>query len=165
VTKPNGKRYVYYRCTMYNKPGHPRVRLTEKQMDEQLVSIFARVPQPKTVREWFARLLRDLARHDQVESRQRTEELQNQMAQLRKQQDHLLNLRLLEEINDETFHAKRAELRDRVAKLTVQLEGADRSRDERADQALAVFELSQHLAENGLRPTCRKSACCWASCF
>ncbi|HEV2294850.1 MAG TPA: hypothetical protein VGR35_13440 [Tepidisphaeraceae bacterium] len=61
------------------------------------------------------------------------------MAQLRKQQDQLLNLRLLEEIENTTFRAKSTELRDRISKLTVQLEAADRSRDERADTALACF--------------------------
>ena len=147
VTKPSGKQYVYYRCTMYNKSGHPRVRLTEKQMDEQMVAIFNRVRQPQAVRDWFARRLRDLTRHDQAESRERTDELQNQLAQLRKQQDQLLNLRLLEEIENNTFRAKSTELRDRSSQLTVQLEAADRSRDERADMALRVFELSQHLAE------------------
>ena len=39
------------------------------------------------------------------------------------------------------------ELRDRVAKLTLQLEATDRKKDENADLALRVFELSQRLRE------------------
>ena len=119
-------------------------------MDEQMVSIFGQIRQSDTVREWFARQLRDLARLDQVELRGRTDELQRQLADLRKQEDQLLNLRLLEEIENETFRAKSSELRDRKAKVTVQLEATDHSRDERADMALAVFELSQHLTEKWL---------------
>ena len=39
------------------------------------------------------------------------------------------------------FRAKSKEQRDRIAKLTVQLECPDHCRDERADCALRVFEL------------------------
>jgi ribosomal protein S4 len=114
------------------------------------------------VREWFTRLLRHLARHDQAESRQRTDELQNQRAQLRKQQDHLLNLRLRS--TTRRFAPRARRLRDRVANLTVQLEAAGRSRGERADQALAILNSRSTLPTN-LRSTCRKSASCSASCF
>ncbi len=150
IKKASGKAYVYYRCTMYNKGDHPRVRFSQKQMDEKMVSIFNQIRQPDAVREWFARRLRELTRHDQVESREWTDRLQNELAQLRKQQDQLLNLRLLEEIETKTFRAKSTEIRDRISKSTVQLEAADRSRDERADMALCVFELSQNLADKWL---------------
>ena len=66
---------------------------------------------------------------------------------LRDQQDRLLNLRLLEEIEPDTFARKNTELRDRIAALTLQLESAHRGRDERADMAQRVFELSQSLTE------------------
>jgi hypothetical protein len=56
---------------------------------------FSRIRQPQVVREWFAPLPREVTRHGQTESRQRTDELQQQLAHLRKQQDQLLNLRLL----------------------------------------------------------------------
>ena len=39
--KKTGKQYVYYRCTMYKlKLGHPRIRLTEAQLDEQVLAVF-----------------------------------------------------------------------------------------------------------------------------
>jgi site-specific DNA recombinase len=66
---------------------------------------------------------------------------------LREQQDRLLNLRLLGEIEADTFARKNTEFRDRIANLTVKLEAAARSRDELTDVALKVFELSQALAD------------------
>lgn len=40
IKKATGKTYVYYRCTMYNTGDHPRVRLTERQLDEQVLAVF-----------------------------------------------------------------------------------------------------------------------------
>ncbi|MBA3775267.1 MAG: recombinase family protein, partial [Betaproteobacteria bacterium] len=143
VTKKNGKQYVYYRCTMYNRGDHPRIRLNAREMDDLMVNIFNRIRQSDDVREWFAYELRQNTDANQAESRQRADELQGQLARLRKQEDELLNLRLLDEIEQTTYRSKSQELRDRVATVTVQLEGIDRSRDEKADAALRVFELSQ----------------------
>jgi hypothetical protein len=49
----------------------------------------------------------------------------------REQEDRLLNLRLLDETNADTFARKRTELRDRIANLTLQLESDNRGREER----------------------------------
>ena len=62
----------------------------------------------------------------------------------------MLNLRLLEEIDSDTFASKGTELRDRMAEISLQLEAADRDRGEQADLALKVFELSQALVEKWL---------------
>ena len=47
----------------------------------------------------------------------------------------------LEEIDEATFAAKNTELRDRIAQLSLQLDVSDRSRAERGEVALKVFEL------------------------
>lgn len=59
----------------------------------------------------------------------------------------LLILRLLGEIEADTFGRKNIELRDRIAALTLQLEAAHRRRDEHADIAQKVFKLSHSLTE------------------
>jgi hypothetical protein len=61
---------------------------------------------------------------------------------LREQQDRLLNLRLLDEIDADTFAAKNTNLRDRIAALSLQRDAADRGREEQADLAIKTFELS-----------------------
>ena len=60
------------------------------------------------------------------------------------------NLRLLDEIDADTFASKGTELRDRMARLSLELEAADRDRGEQADLAMKVFELSQALLDRWL---------------
>ena len=66
------------------------------------------------------------------------------------QQDKLLNLRIAEDIDQETFARKSTELRDRLAAIKLQLDVVDRSHDETADLAVKVFELSQTLRQQWL---------------
>jgi site-specific DNA recombinase len=143
--KQTGKVYVYYRCTMYTSPGHPPGRVTEADLDRQVMSAFDRIRQEQSVRDWFARMLRLWAQDQQAQSRQNSSQIQRDITLVTDQQDRLLNLRLLDEIDADTFARKYTELRDRIAQLTLQLEAANRSRDELADVAIKVFELSQAL--------------------
>lgn len=91
--------------------------------------------------------LRARTRTQQEATADRASDLARQIASLRKQEDQLLNLRLLEEINQSTFAAKSTEFRDRIAQLTLQMEACDRSRSERIDIAVKAFELSQALRD------------------
>jgi site-specific DNA recombinase len=143
--KSSGKEYVYYRCTMYNTAGHPRIRVTERQLDEQVLAVFKSIEQPDQVRDWFNNALRAWSKNERGQSHEQIQQLQRELTQLRQQQDRLLNLRLLEEIGTDTFAAKSTELRDRVAQLTLQLEAADRDRGEQGELAVKTFELSQSL--------------------
>ena len=147
-TKVGEKEYVYYRCTRYCTAGHPRIRVTEANLDRQVLALFDRMRiEDEKVRDWFLRVLRAKARDSQREAQERTGELQRQLTLARHQQDQLLNLRLMEEIEAATFAAKNTELRDRIAHLTLEIESADRGRAEHADIAIKAFELSQSLAE------------------
>jgi hypothetical protein len=59
------------------------------------------------------------------------------------QKDRLLNMRLSEDIDQETFARKHTGLRDRLATIKLQLDAVDRSHAETAELATKVFELSQ----------------------
>ena len=61
-----------------------------------------------------------------------------------------MNLRLLDEIEADTFAAKQTELRDRESELTLQIEGNGRQQSEHAELAVIVFELSQALEDKWL---------------
>lgn len=150
VKKTTGKEYIYYRCTLYNRPGHPRVRLREQDIDEQVLALLHRLQQKDTVRDWFTYEIRRWAQAQQQASRQDISRIQRDMSLLREQQARLLNLRLLDEIDASTFATKNTELRDRIAALNTQLDATDRGREEQADTALKTFELSQSLAEKWL---------------
>ena len=106
---------------------------------------FARLRmQDEKIRHWFLRVLRAQTRETQKVDQDRIVDLNRQLTSLRQQQDRLLNLRLFEEIDETTFSGKSTELRDRIAKLSLELEACDRGRAELAEKA---FELSQTLAD------------------
>lgn len=149
---PKGEKvYHYYRCAGYTAMDHPRVRLPESKLDQQMLALFdrLRIEDDKT-RDWFARVLRERTRDQQQADRERIDDLNKQLALLRRQQDQLLNLRLLEEIDQSTFASKSTELRDQVAKLTLLVDGKDRGRAEAGEIAIKAFELSQTLKDKWL---------------
>ena len=146
VKKSTGKEYVYYRCSLYNTTGHPRVRLNEDKIDQQLLALFDKMRlQSDEERAWFVEELRNRTDDEQAQARHKAEEIQRQLTLLRQQQDRLLNLRLLGEIDEQAMSAKAMELRDREANFKLLLDACDLGRHENAEIAIKAFELSQNL--------------------
>jgi len=58
---------------------------------------------PEDIAAWFSRMLLAWMKDHQQEERSRAVDIQKQLDNLRKQQDRLLNLRLLQEIEGDTF--------------------------------------------------------------
>ena len=77
----------------------------------------------------------------------RAAKLQEELASVRQQQKQLLNLRMLEEIDADTFASTNRDLRDRAAELQLEVEVCDRGRNEIIDIAVKALELSQRLRE------------------
>ncbi len=150
IKTQTGKAYVYYRCTVSRLKNHPRHRVTEAQLDEQILSVFRSIQQPEEVRTWFAEALRKWNANHRVGSQEHAILLQKELSQLRNQQDKLLNLRMADEIDADVFAAKGTELRDRMANVTLQIEVVDRDRGEQCDLAIKTFELSQALESKWL---------------
>lgn len=150
-TKHGEKEYVYYRCGHYNVPGHPRVRVTEVELDQQVLALFDKMRiEDEEARGWFVEVLRTRSQEEQQAGREQVEDLNRQLTVVMQQQERLLNLRLLNEIDAHTFTAKKTELRDREARLKLQVETASRGRHENADLAVKAFELSQSLRQKWL---------------
>jgi site-specific DNA recombinase len=150
-TKSGPRSYVYYRCARYNRPGHPRVRVPEAEFDRQMLALFDRMHvDDRGVRDWFRAVLRSQTRDCQAESLAQRSELQRQQTLLVEQQDRLLNMRLANDIDQETFARKSTELRDRVSAIKLQLDAVDRTHDETAELASKVFEPSQTLRQKWL---------------
>lgn len=81
VKKTTGKEYVYNRCSQYNAPGHPRVRLNEEKIDLQMLAIFDSMRiESDDVREWFAKQLRSQTVQDQQVNRERRAEMNRQLS-------------------------------------------------------------------------------------
>jgi site-specific DNA recombinase len=151
-TKLGERVYNYYRCTYYNVPGHPRTRVTELDLDRQVLAVFDRIRiEDDGVREWFREVLRSQTRDAQVDAKARRAELERQVSLTISQQERLLNLLIDDCVDQAIFARKQTELRDHLAGLRLQLEAVDRSRDETAELAVKVFELSQMLRHEWLR--------------
>ena len=147
-TKSGETEYVYYRCSLYNTKGHPRVRLAEAKIDEQVLALLDRLRiEDVDVREWFRTVLAAQTKDAQRESMAQREELLRQETLLAGQADRLLNLLLADRIDEQTFAEKYTELRDRLSSIKLQLEVLDRDHDETAELAVKAFELSQFLRE------------------
>jgi site-specific DNA recombinase len=152
-TSPDGTRreYNYYRCSGISASGHPRVRLTEAQIDKQLMEVFASIRlQDDESRQWFVDVIRARASAGQADNKQHREELKRQHEQVEMKLSTLLEMRMEAEITPAEYTIKRAELHDRQAALRVQIETTDRDDHEIADLAIKAFELSQSLVERWL---------------
>ena len=150
-TRSGQREYIYYRCTKYNREHHPRIRIKEAELDRQVLAFFDQIRiEDENVRDWFRAVLASKTRDAQEETQAMRAELQRQSTLLADQQDRLLNLRIDGQIDDNTFAKKNTELRDRHASIVLQLEALNRSRDENAELASRVFELSQTLRDKWL---------------
>ncbi|MBX3415940.1 MAG: hypothetical protein KF708_24880 [Pirellulales bacterium] len=145
------RQYIYYRCTRYTSPGHPRTRTTEQELDRQILELFDHIKiQDPAVRDWFVDVLKAKTHDDGQASLERRQELQRQLTRAMNQQQRLVDLRLDDESDEQTFADKRLDLADRISELKLNLEALDRGREEMTDLALKVFELSQTLRDKWL---------------
>ena len=71
----------------------------------------------ESVRDWFRMVLAFQTRDAQAESLSQRSELQRQETLLVQQQDRLLNLRLADDIDQETFARRSTEIRDRLSSI------------------------------------------------
>lgn len=144
--KDGQRDYTYYRCVKYHKGDHPRTRLTEGELDAQMLALFDKMRvEDDEFRNTFREHLRKTTNWDERSSASNAKRLQDELIQVRDHQNRLLNLRLLEEIEAETYAKKAQELRDREAELKLQIDTTDRNRHETIDIAIKAFELSQNL--------------------
>ncbi len=152
VKKATGKEYVYYRCSQYTAPGHPRIRLSEEKIDRQMMSIFNKMQvESDDVREWFSSQLRNQTVQGQQFSREQRTEISRQLSLVIQQQDQLLNMRLNSELTASAYASKATELRDRESRLKLQLNACDLGRHENSEIAVKAFELSQNLSGQWFR--------------
>ena len=145
--KKTGKPYTYYRCSKINRlPDHPKHRLTEANIDQQVLAMFQRfrISDDET-RTWVARVLRTRTIEDRDAARRRTAEFTRQLNLVDGQRERLLQMRLGDEIDADEYAEQAQRLRDEQARLRRQIEAANRDQEENADVAIKAFELAQHL--------------------
>lgn len=144
---PNGtkREYSYYRCSGYAVEGHPKVRLNEGEIDQQLLALFESIKLDEEARQWFVEVIRARAHAGQADNKANKVELRRQHDQIEAKLATLLDLRMDGEIDQAAYAAKRSELQDRQAGIRAQLEASDRDGHQIAELAIKAFELSQSL--------------------
>lgn len=150
---PDGtvREYSYYRCARYADNDHPKHRLTEKQIDEQLIALFESIRLSESDQRWFVEVIKARAYAGQDRNRDTKKELARQRDQVDAKLRALLDLRMDNEISADDYATKRRELQDRQTAIAVQLQAADRDDREIADLAIKAFELSQSLTEKWVK--------------
>ncbi|HEY3319585.1 MAG TPA: recombinase family protein [Planctomycetota bacterium] len=145
-TKKGLQEYQYYRCCNYNKAGHPRIRVTEQEIDQQVLGLFDQIHiEDEEVRGWIVDFLKTKAGADQQANREKLAQLQRQETRLAEQENELLQMRISREITPEQYAEQATRLRDRAAAARLQIEACGLERGEIADLAVKAFELSQNL--------------------
>lgn len=152
IQKKSGREYVFYRCSRNNKvPGHPQVRLPERELDRQVLNLFEALKiQDNRMRRLIGTVIRERAVARTGQNRERVAALRQQLTKIERQQDQLLNVALAGEFEAGTVARKGQELRDQAATLKAEIEAACSNNDDHAAQALNTFELSQVIKDKWL---------------
>lgn len=153
VKKASQKAYRYYRCSQYVKAeGHPRDRVTENDLDRQVLAMFDRLRvEDPDVRAWFEKVLRARTQENRLEAKSLISEATRQLNQLVTQKDRLTDMRMANEIDADEFLSRKTKMRDEEARLRLQLAKAERDHEEVADLAVRTFELSQRLKDKWVK--------------
>lgn len=121
ATKLGRTSYCYYRCCRYHVGDHPRVRVTEAWLDQQVLALLKRIDEKAVkLRDLLSQVMRSRLLLDLAESRLHADETNRLLALLEGQQDELLNLRLAGTIDQQRFETKQAEIDRRASILRSQ---------------------------------------------
>jgi site-specific DNA recombinase len=121
-TKKGSKTYIYYRCSRYRSAGHPRVRLTEKELDDQLQEMLAPLGSPSDEIDGYIQMVARLI----LEARCRDETVQvseskRLLSLLETQRGKLLNRNLTGSVSDELYDRQSADFDQQEKSLKRQL--------------------------------------------
>lgn len=138
--------FDYYRCARYNAPGHARVRVSGRKLEEQVLEALRslRSTDDELAAVWRRNLV-ERARFLQQDAGAQRDELQRQQRLVAGQKSRLLEAYLTGHVDKAALEEQSGKLKDREASLSLQLEGLGRAADEDAELAVKVFELSQSL--------------------
>ena len=147
------KKYTYYRCSGYTAPGHPRIRLPERKLDEQILGYFKSMRITDETRQWFRDLIQKSALSEREVMTKELAQLRNQTTRIQKQQGKLLEAKLSGEYDDlipEVYQEQVAGLRSRHDQIRSRIASLEAHLEESGDTAIKAFELSQALVDKWL---------------
>ncbi|WP_161604653.1 recombinase family protein [Roseiconus nitratireducens] len=117
-TKAGMKSYVYYRCSKYGSAGHPRIRMTEAELDQQIVEALKPLEQVCSgTREVIEALSRSFLNVTLNEGDLQISESRRLLSLLDSQRAKLLKKNLADAIPDELYDRQMTEFADQESKL------------------------------------------------
>ncbi len=152
-TRSGEARYVYYRCARYTRPGHPRVRVREEELDFQVGLMLSRLHGwfEAAVPHWMRRVAEERTKIEAAETGDRIKELRRQKSLAVAQQEQLLNLRLADEISSDDFAAKKVELGQHIDLLGEAIDDLDSKQPwgccQRAHQTISKIGRRWHCSD------------------
>ena len=117
-TKKGMKSYIYYRCSKYRAAGHPRIRLTEAELDRQVAEALRPLEQvcvaTREIIEAMSRSILEISLHD---SGFQVSETKRLLSLLDTQRKKLLSRNLSGAITDDLYDQQMEEFYEREAVL------------------------------------------------
>lgn len=144
-TKKGMKPYVYYRCSRYRTMGHPRVRLTEKELDGQMqVMLESFGDLSDDNRKLLQMVARSILETRFEDEKVQVSESKRLLSLLETQRAKLLNHNLSGAISDEKFGQKQEEFDEQERRLKQQMTRHEQigiQIEKVSDQAGRVFDV------------------------
>lgn len=126
-TKKGLKSYIYYRCSRYRTAGHPQVRLTEQELDQQLQEMFDSVGDLSDENRSLVQMVtRSILETRFEDEKTQVSESKRLLSLLETQRDKLLNLNLAGSVSDVEFAKKRTEFDEQERRLRLQMARQER---------------------------------------
>ncbi len=127
------------------------MRLPERELDRQMLELLHSIRiQDAHTRRWFGRALNEKVISYRKATGERIGPLTRKLREVEGMLDRLLSLRLVEEIETDTYRRKSAELVEKADGIKLRIEAAKRGKREDGDIAIKAFELSQALEDKWL---------------
>jgi hypothetical protein len=145
MTKKGLKPYIYYRYSRYRTAGHPRVRLTEQELDRQLQDMFDSVgdlsDESRNLVQMVARSILETRFEDE---KVQVSESKRLLSLLETQRQKLLSRNLSGSISDALFDQQQSEFDERERRLRTQMARQERigqGIESICGQAVQVFDV------------------------
>lgn len=127
MTRSGQREYVYYRCSKYTTPGHPRIRLPEQELDRQLQEMFDSggdlSDESRNLVQMVARSILETRFEDE---KVQVSESKRLLSLLETQRQKLLSRNLSGSISDALFDQQQSEFDERERRLRKQMARQER---------------------------------------
>lgn len=135
---------IYYRCTHKIKDKHCReISVREDVLEKQFLEILDSLTIPPSFVQWVVKWLYDQSQESTIKQNSILEQQKKRLVKLNDQLHRLLDLRLYNEIDQDTFKAKNEALLAEKRAIEKEMTYDTDSQEERIRKTIEVFEICQ----------------------